>query len=103
MSRRYMSQNNRHHDLAGLLATQLQRQASADCHRGRFQRDQRRTGRSEVDPLRLMDAGEGGCTGVGAAIASAVADALGRSAPVDTIPLTPRRLRDLLALPSDPP
>ncbi len=56
-----------------------------------------------LNPLGLKGAGEGGCTGVGAAIASAVADALGRSAPVDTIPLTPRRLRDLLNLPSDSP
>ena len=51
----------------------------------------------------VKGAGEGGCTGVGAAIASAVADALGRSAPVGSIPLAPRRLRDLLALSSDSP
>ena len=38
-----------------------------------------------------------------AQIASAVASALGRSAPVDTIPLTPLCLGDLLALSSDPP
>ena len=53
--------------------------------------------------FRFDGEGEGGCTGVGAAIASAVADALGRSAPVGSIPLAPRRLRDLLALPSGPP
>src|SRR5436190_19680442 len=46
----------------------------------------------------VKGAGEGGCTGIGVPIASAVADALGRSAPVDTISLSPRRLRDLLAL-----
>ena len=46
---------------------------------------------------------EGSCTGVGAAIASAQAGALGRSAPVGSIPPTPRRLRDLLALSSDSP
>jgi aerobic carbon-monoxide dehydrogenase large subunit len=55
-----------------------------------------------LNPLGLKGAGEGGSTGVGAAIASAVADALRRSAPVDTLPLTPRRLRNLLALPTDP-
>jgi hypothetical protein len=53
--------------------------------------------------FRFDGEGEGGCTGVGAAIASAVADALGRSAPVGSIPLAPRRLRDLLALSSDSP
>lgn len=51
---------------------------------------------SPLNPLGLKGAGEGGCTGVGAAIASAVADALGHSAPVDTLPITPQRLRDLL-------
>ena len=60
-------------------------------------------GPTPLNPLGVKGAGEDGCTGVGAAIGSAVADALGRSAPVDTIPLTPRRLRDLFALPSDPP
>lgn len=53
-------------------------------------------GPTPLNPLGLKGAGEGGCTGAGAAIASAVADALGESKRVDTIPLAPRRLRDLL-------
>ncbi|HEX6990044.1 MAG TPA: xanthine dehydrogenase family protein molybdopterin-binding subunit [Bacillota bacterium] len=41
-----------------------------------------------LNPLGVKGVGEGGCTGAGAAVANAVADALGK-APVDRLPLTP--------------
>ncbi|HEY8414472.1 MAG TPA: xanthine dehydrogenase family protein molybdopterin-binding subunit [Thermaerobacter sp.] len=46
---------------------------------------------SPLNPLGVKGAGEGGCTGAGAAVANAVADALG-GAPIDRLPLTPERV-----------
>ena len=49
---------------------------------------------SPLNPLGVKGAGEGGITAVGAAIASAVDDALGRpgAAVIDRLPLTPPRV-----------
>ena len=45
---------------------------------------------SPLNPLGLKGAGEGGCTGAGAALANAVADALAPlGARVDRLPLSP--------------
>ena len=52
---------------------------------------------SPLNPLGIKGAGECGIAGVGAAIANAVADALGPSGQhVDTLPLTPERVRHWL-------
>ena len=51
---------------------------------------------SPLNPLGIKGAGEGGCTGVGAAIASAVSDALQKPEAVQTLPITPQRLRHML-------
>ena len=51
---------------------------------------------SPFNPLGLKGAGEGGINGAGAAIASAIDDALGRAAAVRQLPVTPQRLRGLL-------
>jgi carbon-monoxide dehydrogenase large subunit/6-hydroxypseudooxynicotine dehydrogenase subunit gamma len=51
---------------------------------------------SPLNPLGLKGAGEGGTNPVGAAIAAAVDDALGRPGAVTRLPVTPQRLRDLL-------
>ena len=51
---------------------------------------------SPLNPLGIKGAGEGGCTGVGAAIASAVSDALQKPEAVQILPITPQRLRSLL-------
>ena len=50
---------------------------------------------SPLNPLGVKGAGEGGITAVGAAIANAVDDALGRpgAAVIDRLPLTPERVR----------
>ncbi|WP_374632130.1 xanthine dehydrogenase family protein molybdopterin-binding subunit [Ferrovibrio sp.] len=55
---------------------------------------------SPLNPLGIKGAGEGGCTGVGAAIASAVADALQKPEAVKTLPITPQRLRNMLRGPA---
>ena len=49
---------------------------------------------SPLNPLGVKGAGEGGITAVGAAIANAVDDALGRpgAAVIDRLPLTPARV-----------
>lgn len=47
---------------------------------------------SPLNPLGVKGAGEGGITAVGAAIASAVGDAIGRPGVVDRLPLTPERV-----------
>jgi aerobic carbon-monoxide dehydrogenase large subunit len=44
----------------------------------------------------LKGAGEGGANAVGAAIAAAIDDALGRPNAVRELPITPQRLRRLL-------
>lgn len=53
------------------------------------------------NPLGVKGAGEGGITGVAAAIAGAVDDALGRPGLVRQVPITPSRLR--AALQEEPP
>jgi len=51
---------------------------------------------SPLNPLGLKGAGEGGVNAVGAAIASAIDDAIGRPGAVTRLPVTPVRLRALL-------
>ena len=51
---------------------------------------------SPLNPLGLKGAGEGGTNPVGAAIASAVDDALQRPGKVTQLPLTPQRVKELL-------
>jgi CO/xanthine dehydrogenase Mo-binding subunit len=51
---------------------------------------------SPLNPLGLKGAGEGGITPVGAAIASAIDDAIGRPGAVTEIPVTPQRLKALI-------
>jgi carbon-monoxide dehydrogenase large subunit/6-hydroxypseudooxynicotine dehydrogenase subunit gamma len=51
---------------------------------------------SPLNPLGLTGAGEGGTNAVGAAIASAIDDAIGRPLTVQRLPVTPQRLRALL-------
>ena len=47
-------------------------------------------------PLGLKGAGEGGVNAVGAAIASAIDDAIGQPGAIDRLPVTPARLKALL-------
>ena len=51
---------------------------------------------SPLNPLGLKGAGEGGANAAGAAIASAIDDAIGMPGAVTELPVTPRRLRALL-------
>jgi aerobic carbon-monoxide dehydrogenase large subunit len=51
---------------------------------------------SPLNPLGLKGAGEGGVNAVGAAIASAIDDAIGMPGAVRELPVTPQRLRELL-------
>jgi carbon-monoxide dehydrogenase large subunit len=51
---------------------------------------------SPLNPLGLKGAGEGGITGVGAAIASAIDDAIGMPGAVTRLPVTPMRLKAIL-------
>jgi CO/xanthine dehydrogenase Mo-binding subunit len=51
---------------------------------------------SPLNPLGLKGAGEGGVNPVGAAIASAVDDALGHPNAVTQLPLTPQRVKELI-------
>ena len=51
---------------------------------------------SPLNPLGLKGAGEGGCTGVGGAIAGAVDDALGIPGAVLQTPITPQRVLEAL-------
>jgi CO/xanthine dehydrogenase Mo-binding subunit len=51
---------------------------------------------SPRNPLGLKGAGEGGINAVGAAIAVAIDDALGRPGAVTRLPVTPERVRELL-------
>jgi carbon-monoxide dehydrogenase large subunit len=51
---------------------------------------------SPLNPLGLKGAGEGGANPVGAAIASAIDDALGMPGAVTQLPVTPQRLRAIL-------
>src|ERR1700722_17586805 len=56
---------------------------------------------STLNPLGLKGAGEGGVNSVGAVIAAAIDDAIGRPGAVTQLPVTPQRLRALLR--SQPP
>ena len=51
---------------------------------------------SPLNPLGLKGAGEGGVNAVGAAVASAIDDALGIPGAITRLPVTPQRLRDIL-------
>jgi aerobic carbon-monoxide dehydrogenase large subunit len=51
---------------------------------------------SPLNPLGLKGAGEGGVNAVGAAVASAIDDAIGIPGAVRELPVTPQRLRQLL-------
>ena len=51
---------------------------------------------SPLNPLGLKGAGEGGVNAVGAAIASAIDDAIGQPGAIDRLPVTPARLKALL-------
>jgi carbon-monoxide dehydrogenase large subunit/6-hydroxypseudooxynicotine dehydrogenase subunit gamma len=52
--------------------------------------------RSPLNPLGIKGAGESGITGVGAAIASAIDDAIGLPDAVTQLPITPQRLKRIL-------
>jgi aerobic carbon-monoxide dehydrogenase large subunit len=51
---------------------------------------------SPLNPLGLKGAGEGGINAVGAAIAAAIDDAIGIPGAITQLPVTPRRLREIL-------
>lgn len=51
---------------------------------------------SPLNPLGLKGAGESGITAVGAAIASAIDDAIGMPGAVTQLPVTPQRLKEIL-------
>jgi aerobic carbon-monoxide dehydrogenase large subunit len=51
---------------------------------------------SPLNSLGVKGAGEGGANAVGAAVAAAIDDALGRPGAVTELPVTPQRLRDIL-------
>jgi aerobic carbon-monoxide dehydrogenase large subunit len=51
---------------------------------------------SPLNPLGIKGAGESGITGVGAAIASAIDDAIGMPGAVTELPITPQRLKAIL-------
>jgi aerobic carbon-monoxide dehydrogenase large subunit len=51
---------------------------------------------SPLNPLGLKGAGEAGVNAVGAAIASAIDDAIGMPGAVTRLPVTPQRLREIL-------
>jgi aerobic carbon-monoxide dehydrogenase large subunit len=53
--------------------------------------------RSPLNPLGIKGAGESGITGVGAAIASAIDDAIGMPGAVTQLPVTPQRLKQILS------
>jgi carbon-monoxide dehydrogenase large subunit/6-hydroxypseudooxynicotine dehydrogenase subunit gamma len=49
-----------------------------------------------LNPLGLKGAGEGGATGVGAALAAAIDDAIGMPGAITRLPVTPQRLKEIL-------
>jgi carbon-monoxide dehydrogenase large subunit/6-hydroxypseudooxynicotine dehydrogenase subunit gamma len=51
---------------------------------------------SPLNPLGMKGAGEGGANAVGAAVAAAIDDALGKPGLITQLPVTPQRLRELL-------
>jgi carbon-monoxide dehydrogenase large subunit/6-hydroxypseudooxynicotine dehydrogenase subunit gamma len=58
---------------------------------------------SPLNPLGIKGAGESGITGVGAAIASAIDDAIGMPGAVRELPVTPQRLKQILNNRRSPP
>ncbi len=54
---------------------------------------------SPLNPLGVKGAGEGGANGVGAAIASAIDDALCRPGVIISLPVTPAKIRSIVAEP----
>jgi len=58
---------------------------------------------SPLNPLGIKGAGESGITGVGAAIASAIDDAIGMPGAVRELPVTPQRLKQILNSRRSPP
>jgi CO/xanthine dehydrogenase Mo-binding subunit len=52
---------------------------------------------ADLNPLGIKGAGESGITAVGAAIANAVEDALGVPGSITELPITPQRVREILA------
>ena len=52
---------------------------------------------TDLNPLGIKGAGESGITGVGAAIASAVDAAIGMPGAITALPITPSRLKEILA------
>jgi len=58
---------------------------------------------SPLNPLGIKGAGESGITGVGAAIASAIDDAIGMPGAVRELPVTPQRLKQILNNRGSPP
>jgi carbon-monoxide dehydrogenase large subunit/6-hydroxypseudooxynicotine dehydrogenase subunit gamma len=52
---------------------------------------------SPLNPLGLKGAGEAGVNGVGAAIAAAIDDAIGIPGAITRLPVTPQRLKEILA------
>ena len=52
---------------------------------------------SPLNPLGIKGAGESGVTGVGAAIASAIDEAIGVPGAVTQLPVTPQRLKQILS------
>jgi aerobic carbon-monoxide dehydrogenase large subunit len=52
---------------------------------------------TDLNPLGIKGAGESGITGVGAAIASAIDDAIGMPGAITALPVTPGRLKEILA------
>ena len=52
---------------------------------------------SPLNPLGIKGAGESGITGVGAAIASAIDDAIGMPGAIKELPITPQRLKAILS------
>jgi aerobic carbon-monoxide dehydrogenase large subunit len=51
---------------------------------------------SPLNPLGIKSVGEGGITGIGAAIASAIDEAIGLPGGVTQLPATPQRVKALL-------
>jgi carbon-monoxide dehydrogenase large subunit/6-hydroxypseudooxynicotine dehydrogenase subunit gamma len=58
---------------------------------------------SPLNPLGIKGAGESGITGVGAAIASAIDDAIGMPGAVTQLPVTPQRMKEILNRPASSP
>jgi carbon-monoxide dehydrogenase large subunit/6-hydroxypseudooxynicotine dehydrogenase subunit gamma len=57
---------------------------------------------SPLNPLGIKGAGEAGVNGVGAAIAGAIDEAVGIPGAVTRLPVTPQRLREILAAEREP-